>query len=256
MPARSGVRAQPVSLAALALCAAISLTLPAGAQRATLDAPSSGAAFTPRPAGFAADSLGIRDLLDISTASVADLSSDGKWLAMTVSVRRDGLGIDFTRDGDPTYLRATPITLLVIDTRTLAQRPVFKTKTAVRGVTWSPDGTRLAMFVIENGAQQLQVWDRATGKAITAKIPAGQYIAENSELRWSDDGKALAFALRAESWKAKVKQRFDELTKGPVVVLDGNDDFLEWDGMNRMGEARSIVSWDVGTGAVRTLHAD
>jgi dipeptidyl aminopeptidase/acylaminoacyl peptidase len=209
-----------------------------------------------RRTALSADSLSIRDLLDISTANVADLSSDGRWLAITVSVRRDGLGVNFSRDGDPTYLRASPVQLIVVDTKSLAQRPVFKNKVAVRSATWSPDATRLAMFVDENDVQQLEVWDRSTGKVTLPKLPAGQYVAENSELRWSDDGKSLAFAMRTEAWKAQAKKRFAEITNGPVIVLDGTEDFLEWDAMNRMNEQRSIVSWNVATGALSVLHAE
>jgi dipeptidyl aminopeptidase/acylaminoacyl peptidase len=204
----------------------------------------------------AAESLSIRDVLDIKSVNVADLSSDGRWLAITVSVRRDGLGVDFSRDGDPTYLRGNPVELLVVDTKSLAQRPVFRGKTVVRSATWSPDASRLAMFVITNESQQLQVWDRASGKVTSPALPAGQYIAENSELRWSDDGKSLGFALRTSAWKERAKKRFDELTKGPITVLDGSADFLEWDDMGRMNQERSIVLWDVGTPAVRTIHPE
>ncbi len=200
-----------------------------------------------------ADSLSIKDVLDIKSVNVADLSSDGRWLAITVSVRRDGLGVDFSRDGDPTYLRSTPADLLIVDTKSLAQRPVFRGKTSVRSATWSPDASRLAMFVITNESQQLQVWDRASGKVTSPALPAGQYIAENSELRWTDDGKSLGFALRTNAWKERAKKRFDELTKGPITVLDGSADFLEWDGMNRMNQERSIVLWDVGAPTVRTI---
>ena len=112
------------------------------------------------------DTLSVADILDIRTVSVADLSSDGRWLAITVTQRRDGLGNDFSRDGDPTYVRGNPGELLVVDTRNLAQRPVFKGKTTVRGTSWSPDGSRLAMFVVNNETQQLQVWDRVTGKVV------------------------------------------------------------------------------------------
>ena len=202
------------------------------------------------------DTLSVADILGIKTVSVADLSGDGRWLALTVSVRRDGLGADFSRDGDPTYLRVTPVELLVVDTKSLAQRPVFRARTAVRGATWSPDASRLAMFVVANEAQQLQVWDRATGRITSPVLPQGFYIAENSELRWSGDGKSLAFALRANGWKERAKKRFDELTKGPVTVLDGTDDFLEWDGMNRMNQERSIVLWDVGAPTVRTVEPE
>lgn len=222
----------------------------------TLASAAPGANLPAGVAPLAADSLGIRDLLDLRTASVADLSRDGRWLAVTLSVRRDGLGVDFSRDGDPTYLRAAPVQLLVIDTKTLAQRPVFPGKRPVRNATWSPDGSRLAFFVIESDAPRLQVWDRASGKLTVAKLPAGQYIAESSELRWSGDGKSLAFALRSDAWKARATKRFTELTHGPVVVLDGSGDFLEWDAMNRLGEERSIVLWDVASGALRSLHAE
>ena len=202
-----------------------------------------------------ADSLGIRDLLGINTVSIADLSADGRWLAITVSQRRDLLGADGSRDNDPTYLRQAPARLVVVDTRSLAQRDVFKVKKTVRTATWSPDAAKLAMLVVENDAVQVVLWDRASGATTTAKLPAGQYVAENSELRWSEDGKTLAFAVRADAWRATAKARFAELTQGPVTVLDGTEDFLEWDAMNRMNAERAIVQWSPATGAVTTLRA-
>jgi dipeptidyl aminopeptidase/acylaminoacyl peptidase len=207
-------------------------------------------------AAAVADSLTARDLLDINSVSVADLSDDGRWLALTVSLRRDGLGNDFTRDGDPTYVRVTPVQLIVVDTRSLAQRPVFRTKTPVRTATWSPDASRLAMLTFENDALQVAIWDRTSGRITAAKLPAGQYVAENSELRWSNDGKSLAFAVRSDAWKARARKRFDELTRGPITVLDGSEDFLEWDYMSRLNAERSIVSWDVASGAVKPLRAE
>ncbi|MDP1890117.1 MAG: prolyl oligopeptidase family serine peptidase [Gemmatimonadaceae bacterium] len=222
--------------------------------------PASGVTELPARAALGAtvapaDSLGIRDLLGINTANIVDLSADGRWLAISVSQRRDLLGADGSRDNDPTYLRLAPVRLVAVDTRSLAQRDVFKVKKTVRTATWSPDATKLAMLVVENDAVQVVVWDRANGATTTAKLPAGQYVAENSELRWSEDGKTLAFAARAEAWKAKAKARFAELTKGPVTVLDGTEDFLEWDAMNRMNAERSIVQWTLATGAVTTLRA-
>jgi dipeptidyl aminopeptidase/acylaminoacyl peptidase len=235
------------------ICVALLLAATAAqAQPQTITFPNR----TPAATAVSSDSLGVADILDIKTVSVADLSSDGRWLAITVSTRRDGLGVDFSRDGDPTYLRGAPVELLIVDTRNLAQRPVFRGKTVVRGTTWSPDASKLATFVVNNGSQQLQVWDRLTGRITTATIPAGQYIAENSELRWTSDGKSIAFALRQNAWKERALKRFEELTKGPVTVLDASDDFLEWDGMNRMAQERSIVVWDVGTPALRTIHPE
>jgi hypothetical protein len=45
------------------------------------------------------------DALDISTFAIGDLSDDGKWLALTQSVRRDAYGNDYRRDGDVGQMR-------------------------------------------------------------------------------------------------------------------------------------------------------
>jgi hypothetical protein len=112
------------------------------------------------------------------------------------------------------------------------------------------------MLVTENDVVAVLVWDRISGRFTQPALPAGKYVAENSELRWSGDGKALAFTLRANEWKTRAQQRFVELTKGPVTVLDGSDDFLEWDDMRRMSDERSIVLWEPGAPQVRTVHAE
>ncbi len=203
-----------------------------------------------------ADSLGIRDLLDVATPSVADLSSDGRWLALTIAVRRDALGADGSRDGDPTYLRAAPVQLLVVDTKTLERRAVFKSKTGVRSALWSPDASRLAILTVDSLGQRLQLWDRVSGRMTAARLTAGQYVAENSELKWSDDGRSVFFAARTDAWRTRARAQFDAITKAPVIVLDGSDSFLEWDAMMRMSAERSLLAMDATTGAVRPIHAE
>jgi dipeptidyl aminopeptidase/acylaminoacyl peptidase len=163
------------------------------------------------------------------------------------------MGADFTRDGDQTYLRASVAKLVIVDTKSGAQRPVWPQKRTFRNATWAPDGARLAMLLLENDAWQVTIWDRVSGKVTAAKIPAGRYVAENSELRWTKDGSALVFAARTDAWKADAKAKFAALTTAPIVALDGKDDFLEWDGMNRLSATRSIVSWTPATGVVTTL---
>jgi dipeptidyl aminopeptidase/acylaminoacyl peptidase len=244
----------PISLRLAAAIAALAV-FPAAVIDAQVAASAPAVAMA-APAPAAAESLTIGDLLDIRNASVADLSPDGRWLAVTVNQRRDGLGVDASRTGDPTYLNGTPGELLVIDTRSLAQRPVFRARTIVRSVTWSPDASRLAMLVLEKEVLSVLVWDRMSGRFTQPVLPAGRYVAENSELRWSGDGRSLAFALRANEWKARATQRFKELTEGPITVLDGTDDFLEWDEMRRMNDQRSIVLWEVGAPQVKTIQPE
>jgi hypothetical protein len=109
------------------------------------------------------------------------------------------------------------------------------------------------MLVLENDALQLTIWDRTSGKFTVAKTAPGTYVAENSEVRWSEDGKRVAFAVRSSLWKEKAKARFTELTSAPITALDGTDDFLEWDGIGRLSAERSVVSWDPATNTVTTL---
>ena len=60
----------------------------------------------------------IDDALNVVSYSQSDLSDDGKWLATVSAVRRDALGVDYRRDGDPTYIRPAAGTVWVIETAT------------------------------------------------------------------------------------------------------------------------------------------
>ena len=77
------------------------------------------------------------DALDINTFAVGDLSDDGKWLALTQSVRRDGYGTDYRRDGDPTYVKPTPVRLWAVDAHSGQRQAIFSDKRPVRATRWS-----------------------------------------------------------------------------------------------------------------------
>src|SRR5205814_1598822 len=114
------------------------------------------------------------------TYAVADLSDDGRWLAVTASSRRDTYGTDFRRDGDPTYVRGAPSRVVVIDTRAGTSQPVFADKRSVRALRWAPDGRRLGFLAFNGDVFEPAVWDRVTGKTTTLRLPAGRYVAETS----------------------------------------------------------------------------
>src|SRR5688500_14309127 len=78
-----------------------------------------------------------RDALGINTYAIADMTEDGRWVALTHSVRRDAFGTDYRRDGDPTYVRVTPVQLWAVEARTGQRTPVFAGKRPVRGMRWS-----------------------------------------------------------------------------------------------------------------------
>src|SRR5689334_16915240 len=193
------------------------------------------------------------DALDVVTASVGDLTEDGRWLAVTSSVRRDAYGQDYRRDGDPTYVHPVPTRLLVIDTKSGATHSVFPDKRPLRLARWSPDGDRLATLLFNGDVYEPVVWDRKADRTVTIHLPAGRYVAENSDLRWTADGKQLVFAVHTTDWRKKARETFTTMTVGPVFVQSSLDPFLAWDDVRRLGNLRSIVAFDVKTNEMRDL---
>src|SRR4051794_3837620 len=209
---------------------------------------------TAKPAAAApAPYFTAEDALDISTFSIADMTDDGKWLALTQSVRRDGFGNDYRRDGDPTYVRPTSVRLWAVDARTGQRQAVFTDKRAVRGMRWSPDGSQLALLLWNGDVYEPAVWNRVGGKLTTLKLPAGKYVAEGSDLRWTAGGTKLVAAVHTFDWRKKAQDAFANITGGPVTVQSSTEPFLAWDALRRMAATRSIGAIDVKTGAFEEL---
>ncbi|HYP25642.1 MAG TPA: prolyl oligopeptidase family serine peptidase [Blastocatellia bacterium] len=194
------------------------------------------------PAAFTVD-----DLLDVVNVSAAGLSDDGRWLAAVSGSLRDRIGIDNYRFGDPTYIAPSLVDVWIIDTETAKSQKLFPEKRQVRGLKWSPDGRKLALFVLKGDRYEPVVWDRAAGKFLDVAVPASKYAAENSEIEWMADSSKLMFALRDLEWRRKAGESFRQQTRGPVVVLSSKEPFLSWDDLRRMSSLRSIATFDLKT---------
>ncbi|MBL8962021.1 MAG: S9 family peptidase, partial [Gemmatimonadetes bacterium] len=188
------------------------------------------------------------DALDIASFAVLDLTNDGRWIAATSSTRRSTLGTDYRRDGDPSYIRPSRSTVWVIDAQNGERRQVFPDAKNIRAAAWSPDATQLGLLVLVDSAYVPMIWNRATGAARTLPVPPGQYVAENSDLRWTADGRRVVVSLRTIQWKARVAAEFARMTRGPVFVQDGKDPFLAWDALRRLGNVRSVAAIEVASG--------
>src|SRR5687768_17653370 len=241
-PGVTRMRRLPSFLSRAAVVVAIALV--------TLTGPTPG--FAQAPTATRA-SFSVDDALNVVTYSQSDLSEDGRWLATVSATRRDGLGVDYRRDGDPTYIRPAAGTVWVVETATGKSRAIFPDKRNVRSLAWSPDGARLAMLVLHNEAFQPVIWERATGKTTTVQPPAGSYVAENSDVRWSASGASIVFSLHRDTWKRSVREQFDRYTKGPVFVQSSSDPFLAWDDLRRSANKRSVVAYDLASRRTREL---
>ena len=201
------------NIACLVLVFAITLgAIPAHAAGA--DASQPGSAFT------------VEDMLDAVNVNIADLSDDGRFIAATASSLRDRIGIDNHRFGDPTYVAPAFTDVLVIDTQTAKTQKVFPKKQQVRGLKWSPDASRLALFVLQGGQFQPVIWERANGKLTNILVPKEKQAADNGELEWSNDGARLVFAVRRDEWRKQAAERFKYETSGPVIVHSSKEPFL------------------------------
>ncbi len=235
------------------LAAIVLLAIPTGriiAQETSATSPSA----VRQPSAASGALFTVDDALDMRTYAIGDVTKDGRWIAATVSTRRDGLGTDYFRDSDPTYLRDTKSQVLLIDATTGAQRPIFPGKEAVKSLVWSPDGTKLAMLQMRSpGTFEPVLWDRASGKLTAVKVPAGKYVAETSDIRWLPDGSGVVFSLRTEAWRKAAAAQFARQTKGPVFVQSSADPFLAWDDIRRLSATRSVVSYDLRSAKMTEL---
>ena len=144
-----------------------------------------------RPRARAAKpAFSIDDALNVVSYVQTDLSDDGRWLATVSTIRRDKFGVDYRRDGDPTYIRPAAGTVLVIETATGKSRAIFPDKRNVKSLAWSPDGSRLAMLVLHNDAFEPVIWERATGK-VDDRSGTGRLVRSGEQRRPLDERRCV-----------------------------------------------------------------
>lgn len=196
------------------------------------------------------------DALDVRSARIADVTRDGRRVALTVQTRRDRSGVDHFRFGDPTYVAPSLGELLVIDTDDGSSRSLFSEHEQLRGATWSPDGMRLAFFKLDDGHYRLYVHEVSSGRTRAVGLRTSRELSSGSPLAWSPDGASVLVGLRPERWAERARAAYLEMTEGPVVVQDGSDDFLDWDRVRNMGDEESPALVRLADGSVRELPGD
>lgn len=197
--------------------------------------------------------LGVEDALNIRTSQIADVSSDGRWVALTVRVRRDALLVDNSRYGDPTYVSPSLAEFQLIDATTGRATAILPGKSQVRGTTFTKDGKQLAFFVQGPDNATLHVYDVAAAKVRAVTLKTAKPVASNSPLIWAPDGKSVLVTLRPDGWAAAARSAFVNLDQGPITVQDSKEPFLSWDRVRNMGDQHVPAIVSLADGAVREL---
>ncbi len=202
------------------------------------------------------------DLLKVTTASVLDVSDDGRRVAYTTRRALDNATTDHRRYGDPTNIAPSAVRLFVADTGTGATRPVLPDLADIRQAAWSHDGTRLAFLQLQRAGaaadpvMRLRIWDAGRDAAAEVALRGGARIAVNSSLAWSADDTRILLALRSPGRDEEARTRFTALTAGPIIVHSSKDPFLEWDELGRASRWRSLAEVDPATGQPRIILAE
>jgi dipeptidyl aminopeptidase/acylaminoacyl peptidase len=209
--------------------------------------------------GQAGSALTAEDLLKVTTASVLDISDDGRSVAYTTRRAFDNATTDHRRYGDPTYVAPSAVRLFVADTGTGAGTPVLPELADIRQAAWSHRGSLLAFLQLQPGTagadpvMRLRVWDAGRNGVRDVSLEGDARIAANSSLAWSADDTRIILALRSRARDDEARTRFRAITDGPIIVHSSQEPFLEWDDLNRTTRWRSLAEVDLATGRPRII---
>ena len=189
--------------------------------------------------------------LDVRNARIAAVTDDGSRVAATVQTRRERTDVDHQRYGDPTYISPVSTRLMVIDTASGEQTWLHEEPAQLRGFVWSPDGARLAYFMVHDNGYKLHVYDATTGSWTAPTLQTNKDIASSSPLVWSPDGSRVMIGLRPDGWANEARRAFLALTSAAVIVQDSRNDFLAWETMRRLPLERSLLAYSMVNNSVR-----
>jgi dipeptidyl aminopeptidase/acylaminoacyl peptidase len=195
------------------------------------------------------------DALQVRTSRIDDVSKDGRWIALTVRLRRDGLGVNNARFGDPTYVAPSLAEFQLIDATTGKTQPILPGKVDVRGAKFSKDGKSLAFFLRKGDDYALEIDDVASNRTHAVPLHTTKQVASSSELVWAPDGKSVLIGLRPEGWAAGARAAFVQLTEGEIVVQDAKQPFLAWDSVRNLGNRLVPAVVSLADGSLRELNA-
>ncbi|MBO3697166.1 prolyl oligopeptidase family serine peptidase [Roseivirga sp. E12] len=194
----------------------------------------------------------VEDAINVKSLNSQTLSNDGQYLAGIIADGRARFGTDHFRFRDPSYLNLRAGKLIVINTDSGAETVVFE-NARVSNLSWDDKAEKLVFFEQKDDKLVLAYYDTKSKKVRYPKLKDERILTSNTGIIISGDGKSVVLSVRANGWMEKAMAEYKEATEGPIVVYDGNDDFLKWDKISNTSREAEVVSVDLKSGKMVDL---
>lgn len=208
------------------------------------------------PASLFAQSLRaftVDDALRVRSVNLADATDDARWIAATVSTARSRMNTDHFRFGDPTYIGPSLGEVLVLDAESGTTHALFDGDVQVTGLSWSPEGERLAFLRLVGEEVRLEVWNRDSGRVRQVQLRPRRELVWGGSLEWLPDGSGILLGVRREGWAEEARAAYEAMEVGPIVVQDSSEPFLSWDAVRNRGNLAELALVTVANGNLRIL---
>lgn len=195
----------------------------------------------------------VSDAINVKSFGSQTLSADGQHLAGIIADGRARFGTDHFRFRDPSYLNVRAGLLQIINTETGSSTNVFDDNVRVTSLRWDNKGEKLVFLEQKNDKLVLAYYDMKSSKVKYVKIKDERILTTSSGITVTGDGNSVVLSVRAKDWMDRAMAEYKEATEGPIVVYDGNDDFLKWDKIGLTGSLTEVVKIDLKSGKVKDL---
>ena len=192
------------------------------------------------------------DSLRVKSFRASAVTSDGRWIAGTISDRLSRLGTDYKRYGDPNYITPRKVEFVLMNTESGAITALFPEPVQIQSAAWSEDGKHLAFLKRSGDVFDLLIYSMEKNRTKIISLKTQKAVASDSFLVWSHDGSRIFLALRAAGWAEKGGEMFHEATAGPITVYDSSEPFLKWEKIRNHSNLSIPAVVDIFTGRVKS----
>ena len=171
------------------------------------------------------DALAVRN---IAIESPIGISPDGEWVAYTVQDNRKRQTPGtlryslYTKTG--AFVEAEGCDIWIANTKTGESKNLTDSKGTSWSPVWSPDGKYLAFYSDRNGAANVWLWERNTGKLRAASEAIVRPFFNSEVVRWSADSRQLLFKVLPENMTL---EQAEDLVSGPRPSEPASNDKMK-----------------------------